>query len=250
MRILLLLLLLLLSLHFTQVSHLKLQLCKAAITRSSQVVLMLSACSVQAAQDHTLARADSCALPFAPQICDNQAQAAQPFKLSGPAAYAILCQWPRLSLDDRETRQCLVAARSLMATHPRHGLLMLVPNTTEVEPSYSSLLLSWGVKIHTFQPMFTPPEAAAAHKLSGRNNFMPSYQKLVAWSLIFYQRIVVIDADIVVVENLDFLFALPTSAIGADCTPHGGQDHGPHPHWVRTAVPAHMSLLICLYKPD
>lgn len=109
-------------------------------------------------------------------------------------------------------------------------MLLLVPKDAEIEPGYNAVLQVWNIKLQRFEGVHLPEEGRKFHDNQGYGRWQFTYNKLVAWSLESYDKVVVIDADSVVLDNIDFLFGLhaPVGYTGADCTPHNGADY----HWV------------------
>ncbi|KAK9785350.1 hypothetical protein WJX73_006219 [Symbiochloris irregularis] len=191
--------------------------------------LQVVASGDQGAADSLADAISNCTVPFAPQVCLNEAAKAsiQRFPDVDKLAYAVLCQFPYLSLSVPQHRQCLVVARSLLVAGSKRGLLLLVPHDTEIEATYEAVLQDWNIQVFRFQPLLLPTEGHDRHVKDGRPNWVYTYNKLVAWSLDAYSKVVVIDYDSVVLENIDFLFGLTSAAagyVGADCTPHYGKD--------------------------
>ena len=176
------------------------------------------------------AQLNYCGLPETPQLCWNEATASQSFPDAEELVYAMMCQHDKLSLEEPDQRMCLVAAKSLLASRPRHGLLLLVSESTVIEKHYQALLAQLNVQVTRFTSLWVPPEAHEHHRTAGTMNWVVAYQKLKIWSMTQFKKLVVLDSDVVVLDNLDFLFSLPGSAIGSDCTPHG--IYHPGKYWV------------------
>ena len=192
---------------------------------------------------HTLR---NCSLPFAPQVCFNEAQKVNSFPDPAGYVYAIMCSFPALSVQSKDSRQCLIAARSLLSTQPKHGLVLFVSSTTTVENQFQQMLNGWNIKILVLEEMFVPPEAYQYHDGMGQHSWALTYQKLVAWTLVQYKKLAIIDMDIVVLDNIDHVFSLPHSAVGSDCTPHDNSED-PQRSWVSDVSCKYnsMALIFC-----
>ena len=172
----------------------------------------------------------NCSLPFAPQVCFNEAETTYSFPDPKSSVYAIMCSFPSLSTKNQNSHQFLVAAKSLLSTRPKHGLIICqkgldkCSNTTCIEGTYQRTLESWNVKPFVLQELFVPEEGYRFHDSNGQHACAMTYQKLVAWSLVQYKKMAIIDMDIVLLDIIDHIFSLPTSAIGSDCSPHDNTD--------------------------
>ena len=184
-----------------------------------------------------LSRLEDCELfPFAPQICYNLFQGLRPFPNPGRQAFAVLCQYPILSLSHSGPRQCLVAAKSVQTTRTQHGLILLVPPNASVQTDFQEVCGTANIKIRHEQPVPIPAAAVASAHAGGRHGWVHAFQKLVAFSLFdFFSKLVTLDSDTLLLDNVDWLFSLPGSAMGADCTPHF---NSPERYWVRGAKQA------------
>ena len=172
----------------------------------------------------------NCSTPFAPQICFNENQNLSRFPDAQQFVYAIMCNLPKLSPELPESRQCLVAARALLSTQPRHGMILLVSNSTIIEHEFRQVLGKWNVEPFIFTQIDLPAEGLQFHLDQGQPAWRYSYQKMIAWSLTDYKKVAIIDMDIVLIENIDYIFAYPHTAISTDCGPH--DDHQ-RQYWVR-----------------
>ena len=174
-----------------------------------------------------------CPLPFAPSVCLNKAiQELKPFPSPERMAYMVTCHYQNLSLQDDQARQCLVVAASVQATHPRYGLLLLLPHGARIETGYYNVMLRANIQaVRQAHHLKVPQAGIDWHRERWQGAWLTAYQKLYAWSLsAAFSKLLLIDSDSVVLENIDHVFSLPGSAIGADCTPHAWL--GPE-RWVR-----------------
>jgi glycogenin glucosyltransferase len=119
----------------------------------------------------------------------------------------------------------LALHKSLMMTSPRHDLLVLL--TISISVGSRRILDRQGVRTLTLDREFNMPEKAkATNTRSGMSHWNHTLSKLLIFDLTQYEKIVFLDADMMVLQNLDHLFKLPhMSALVADklC----------HEHWVQ-----------------
>jgi glycogenin glucosyltransferase len=119
----------------------------------------------------------------------------------------------------------LAMHKSLVATEPGYDLLAVL--TKNVSPASRRALDRSGIKTLTLDREFTiPTEARATNTTSGVPHWNNTLSKLLIFDLTQYEKIVFLDADMMVMQNLDHLFQLPhMSALVADklC----------HEHWVQ-----------------
>ena len=158
-------------------------------------------------------------LPFLPALCWHKLRAPARFPVKTQYAYATLCDYPVLSLGNKETRQCAILAVSLLFTIPKHGFIMLVPHATVIEADYLGLLEAMRVRIERYDNIDVPEAAKKSAEAIGRSTWIPSYQKLNLWRLRDAWKVLYIDCDSVVLRNLDHVFLQPDS-IGCDCMLH------------------------------
>ena len=143
--------------------------------------------------------------------------------------FAILCQYPELSLHDDHSRQCLVAARSLQTTHPQFGLILFLTSAVWIHRDFQEAMDHMNVQTRLFEPIVVPAAAHLAH--AGRvPGWAVAYQKLTAWSFSEFTKVLILDSDSVVLDNIDWAFSLPGNAMGSDCLPHY---NSPERYWVR-----------------
>jgi len=164
----------------------------------------------------------ACPLPFLPGFCWNDRQARQErFALTTDRAYATLCDYPRLTLAPAHpSRSCLLLAASVLHTQtssarPAFGFVFMVPREAEIELRYAAVLTSMHVRVVRFARFRLP-------SMDLHPPWLRAYQKLHVWTLDL-ARVLYIDADSVVLENIDWVFGLPDS-VGCDCTGHINRD--------------------------
>ena len=131
--------------------------------------------------------------------------------------YSTVCHYDVLSLSHSHARQCAVLARSVLTTQPRHGFLLLVPSTSTLEAEFGALMEEWGITVLTYDSLELPEEGKEFHHKQGRG-WQVNYNKLHLWGLP-YNKILHLDHDSLVLDNLDHLFRLPDSC-GGDNFPH------------------------------
>ena len=158
-------------------------------------------------------------LPFLPALCWHKLRAPPRFPARTKHAYATLCDYPTLSLGDREARQCLLLAVSVLLSIPRQGFILMLPHGATIEPDYAALLEAMRVRVERFAPIDIPEAAKASAQSIDRASWIPSYQKLNLWRLGGVERVLYIDCDSIVLRNLDHVFLEPDS-VGCDCMLH------------------------------
>jgi glycogenin glucosyltransferase len=89
---------------------------------------------------------------------------------------------------------------------------MVVMVTPEVRPITRERLLAQGWKIHEIAPI--PNPNAATQQMLPR--FGAAYTKLRAWQLTDFDKVVLLDADTIVMQNVDELFDRPELAAAPD----------------------------------
>ncbi|EPS62267.1 hypothetical protein M569_12523, partial [Genlisea aurea] len=104
----------------------------------------------------------------------------------------------------------IAAARSIRLTRSDRDLVILVDDT--IGDYHRSGLESAGWKVKTIQRIRNPKAEKDAY-----NEW--NYSKFRLWQLTEYDRVVFIDADLLLLRNIDFLFAMPEiSATGNNGT--------------------------------
>uniref|UniRef100_A0A803MI08 Hexosyltransferase n=2 Tax=Chenopodium quinoa TaxID=63459 RepID=A0A803MI08_CHEQI len=87
------------------------------------------------------------------------------------------------------------------------------------------LLIAQGCVIREVQPLY-PPEGDKKHMDFARAYFVINYAKLRVWEFVEYEKMIFIDADMQVNENIDHLFDLPNgyfySVLDCFCDPSWG----------------------------
>ena len=76
------------------------------------------------------------------------------------------------------------------------------------------------MQIENYTPILLPAEAEDFHAKQGRG-WAVNYNKIHLWSLTNFHKVLNLDHDSLVLENLDHVFLMP-DAVGCDCTPHTG----------------------------
>lgn len=111
--------------------------------------------------------------------------------------------------DDKYLIGARVLLQSIKNTESEHPFVVLVSN--EVSLSTKNILLAEGCKIKEVDVVPNPNSNEIRYKWV--------YSKLRAWELTEYERIVFLDADTIVLKNIDELFSpnIPEFAAVADC---------------------------------
>ncbi|KAH9605653.1 hypothetical protein KSS87_013575 [Heliosperma pusillum] len=104
----------------------------------------------------------------------------------------------------------IAAAQSIRMSGSTRDLVILVDDT--ISEYHRDGLEAAGWKIHTIQRIRNPKAEPEAY-----NEW--NYSKFRLWQLTDYDKIIFIDADMLILRNIDFLFGLPEiSAIGNNAT--------------------------------
>ncbi|MEY8771180.1 glycosyltransferase family 8 protein [Erwinia sp. ACCC 02193] len=93
--------------------------------------------------------------------------------------------------------------RSLKKSGSRYSLVVMV--TENIDAQSRQILEQEGCLVREVQPI-SPDSSLAQHYANAR--FSEVWTKLAAWQLTEFKRIVFLDADMLVVQNMDELFAL------------------------------------------
>ncbi|CAM6097370.1 unnamed protein product [Calypogeia fissa] len=102
----------------------------------------------------------------------------------------------------------IVAARSIRLTGSQRDLIALVDENITAEQREGLQLAGW--KLHDIERIRNP-------KSEPRKYNAWNYSKFRLWQLTQYDKVIYIDADLLVLQNLDFLFDMPElSATGND----------------------------------
>ncbi|KAI0496151.1 hypothetical protein KFK09_022458 [Dendrobium nobile] len=124
---------------------------------------------------------------------------------AGREAYATI-----LHSEDEYVCGAIVAARSIRLTGSTRDLVILVDET--ISSRYKNGLEAAGWKIKKIKRIRNPKAAKDAY-----NEW--NYSKFRLWQLTEYDKIIFIDADLLVLRNIDFLFTMPEiSATGNNGT--------------------------------
>ncbi|EPS60482.1 hypothetical protein M569_14321, partial [Genlisea aurea] len=94
----------------------------------------------------------------------------------------------------------IVSAQSIRMTGSTRDLVALVDES--ISEYHKSGLREAGWKIRPLEPIMNPKSEKHAQ-------YAWSYSKFRVWELIEYDKIVFIDADLLILRNIDFLFRLP-----------------------------------------
>ncbi|GAA0185799.1 glycosyltransferase [Lithospermum erythrorhizon] len=104
----------------------------------------------------------------------------------------------------------IAAAQSIRMTGSKRDLVILVDDT--ISEYHREGLEAAGWKLHTIERIRNPKAEPEAY-----NEW--NYSKFRLWQLTDYDKIIFIDADLLVLRNIDFLFEMPEiSAIGNNAT--------------------------------
>jgi glycogenin len=119
-----------------------------------------------------------------------------------------------------------VLHKSLMMTDPRYDLLVIL--TRNVSTVCKRTLDRSGIKTLTINRDFAvAKETRAINARSGLDHWNETFNKLLVFELTQYEKIVFLDSDMMVLQNLDHLFERPhMSAVAADRLTDG------HEHWI------------------
>jgi glycogenin glucosyltransferase len=120
----------------------------------------------------------------------------------------------------------LTLHKSLMLTKPRYDLLVVL--TKNISATCRRALDRTGIKTMTLDRDFAMgEEARATNTRSGLSQWNNTLSKLLIFELTQYEKIVFLDSDMMVLQNLDHLFELPhMSGVTADKLTDG------HEHWI------------------
>src|SRR5262249_253339 len=99
---------------------------------------------------------------------------------------------------------------SLRASGTQEPMVLMV--TQDVRPVTRTRLADQGWTIQEIEPIDNPNPAT--HQMLPR--FGAAYTKLRAWELIEFEKVVLLDADTVVLKNVDDLFERPEIAAAPD----------------------------------
>ena len=108
-------------------------------------------------------------------------------------------------------------------------LPVVVFNTTPLDPSGLAALSALNVDVVSVAPQMPIPDEFAPHLTGGR---LPSYHKLALWAQTRYRRIVYLDSDVVVLNNIDEMGSWPTDTFSPeacndpDCAMSKGMNAG------------------------
>ena len=120
----------------------------------------------------------------------------------------------------------LTLHKSLMLTKPRYDLLVVL--TKNISANGKRALDRAGIKTMTLDRDFAMgEEAKATNTRSGLSHWNNTLSNLLIFELTQYEKIVFLDSDMMVLQNLDHLFELPhMSGVTADKLTEG------HEHWI------------------
>ncbi|KAL4534618.1 hypothetical protein Ndes2526B_g05553 [Nannochloris sp. 'desiccata'] len=103
--------------------------------------------------------------------------------------------------------QCLY--RSLQAVHSKHSLIVLYTPDTLTAQAVSTLKTEGCILLRPVKPYFPPVSAAVDHSLYKNKCYADCWTKLLMWEMEEYDLLVYLDADMLVIRNIDHLFHLP-----------------------------------------
>ena len=178
-------------------------------------VNVLASHAVKYSQD----RVSSCPLPFAPQVCANMINTTECFSNSD-FTYSVTCMFQNISLVDPDCRQCFVLMTSLLITQPRHSFTLLIPSASVIEEDAEKLLDEVKARVVRVEPVQLPIRGLDFHIQQNRQ-WQHAYNKIHSWNLP-YKKVLSIDADSIVLENIDHVF-LQSDSMGHDALPHRGE---------------------------
>lgn len=161
-----------------------------------------------------------CALPFLPGLCWNERNGVQTFPNFTKEAYVALCDYKHLSINESGPLQCLMLISSVLTTIPRHSFVLMLPEYAVMAPEFEGLVKLWNVKVQRYMPFKLPQEAIEFHTQQNNTGWLFAYQKLNIFNLTQYKRLLFLDTDMVLMENVDHVFALRDDALGCDCSFH------------------------------
>ncbi|XP_057792169.1 galactinol synthase 2-like [Salvia miltiorrhiza] len=87
---------------------------------------------------------------------------------------------------------------------------LVVAVLPDVPADHRRLLVAQGCILREIQPASPPARADAHHNTYVRNYFVLNYCKLRLWEFVEYERMIYMDADVQVFDNIDHLFELPS----------------------------------------
>ena len=115
---------------------------------------------------------------------------------------------------------------SIVSTRSKYPLVVMV--TPDLDSLSRRLLMSNGCIVHEVDPVLAPPDLSTSY---ASPQFSEVWTKLQAWSLQHYDQIVLLDADMVLIQNMDELLEidLPKGHIAAChaclCNPHKRENY-------------------------
>lgn len=115
-----------------------------------------------------------------------------------------------------------VLQHSLVQVQSKYPLLVLL--TPSISYDIENILHKSNILTKRILPKFTPPPEIIA-KISQRR-WANTFEKLQAFDLVEYEKIILIDSDMVVFRNIDHLFALPHLSAAK-----GSGDLAGYEHW-------------------
>jgi glycogenin glucosyltransferase len=120
----------------------------------------------------------------------------------------------------------LTLHKSLMLTKPRYDLIVVL--TKNISANGKRALDRAGIKTMTLDRDYAMgEEAKATNTKSGLSHWNNTLSKLLIYEMTQYEKIVFLDSDMIVLQNLDHLFELPhMSGVTADKLTEG------HEHWI------------------
>ncbi|KAH6820068.1 galactinol synthase 2 [Perilla frutescens var. hirtella] len=87
---------------------------------------------------------------------------------------------------------------------------LVVAVLPDVPAEHRRLLVEQGCLLREIEAVFPPPAAAGSESPYVRSYFVLNYCKLRLWELVEYEKMIYMDADIQVFDNIDHLFDLPS----------------------------------------
>jgi glycogenin len=128
---------------------------------------------------------------------------------------------------DDYLRGALTLHKSLVLTKSRYDLLVML--TKNISTTCERALDHTGIKTLRLERDLAMGEGGKARNTrSGYHHWNNTLSKLLIFDLVQYEKIVFLDSDMLVLQNLDHLFELPhLSAVAADQLKDG------HQHWMQ-----------------
>ena len=82
--------------------------------------------------------------------------------------YVTHCGFSTLSINERQSLNCLLLALSVLSTSPKYSFIILVSSISTISEEYKQLATRLGIQLYLYNDIMIPPAGKQAHTRAHR----------------------------------------------------------------------------------